>query len=204
MMTPSQFSIALGIHLNVMPDHIALIGSKCNCGFVYMNHTDTINHVLKCDMSSPKTHTYRHDLVRDTIVSTARWFGITTTSEPHCFSYADGSNKRPDILFHTRPMGIVTDLSLVEPDTDLTSVEAAKTAKHGAACNAQHCIFIPAIMHTRGTIGTKAELLIRTLSKSIPPFHQKAFSRNLSHAIQVAAAKGRADTLAAAADRLRW
>jgi hypothetical protein len=203
-MTPSQFSIALGIHLNVMPHHLALIGTKCNCGFIYSEHADTINHILKCDMSTPKTHTYRHDMVRDTMVSTARWFGITTTSEPHCFAYADGSKKRPDILFHTRPMGIVTDLSLVEPDTDLASIENLKTAKHSAACNTQHCIFIPAIMHTRGTIGMKAEFLIRTLSKAIPPFHQKAFSRNLNHAIQVAAAKGRADSLVAAADRLRW
>jgi hypothetical protein len=99
---------------------------------------------------------------------------------------------------------LVTDLSLVEPDTDLASIENLKTAKHSAACNTQHCIFIPAIMHTRGTIGMKAEFLIRTLSKAIPPFHQKAFSRNLNHAIQVAAAKGRADSLVAAADRLRW
>jgi hypothetical protein len=50
----------------------------------------------------------------------------------------------------------------------------------------------------------KAEFLIRTLSKAIPPFHEKAFPRNLNHAIQVAAAKGRADSLVAAAGRLRF
>lgn len=202
-LTPAQFATALAIHLHAMPHQLGLIGTKCNCGAIY-NDAAAAEHILKCDMATSRGHTHRHNLVRDALISTARWFGITTTSEPHCFTYKDGSKKRPDVLFHTQPMGIVTDVSLLESSADLAHAETAKTTKHAEACNAQHCLFIPAVMHTRGTLGMKAESLIRTLAKAVLPAQQRSFTRHLRHAVQVAAAKGRADSLLDAAARNRW
>jgi hypothetical protein len=60
-MTPAQFSTALVIHLNVVPSHLSLRGTKCNCGHVYNADEETIEHVLTCDTSTSKTHTHRHD-----------------------------------------------------------------------------------------------------------------------------------------------
>jgi hypothetical protein len=203
-MTPAQFSTALAIHLNVVPSHLSLRGTKCNCGHVYNADEETIEHVLTCDMSTSKTHTHRHDEVKNALAATARWFGLTVTVEPKCFVYDDQTRKRPDLFFHTQPMGIVTDVSLIKSDGNLEGEEKAKTEKHTAAVQKHNCIFIPFIMHTRGTLGCKAETFIRTLAKSVQPHYQKVFSRTINHSAQVAAAKGRADALIAAVDRLRW
>jgi hypothetical protein len=116
----------------------------------------------------------------------------------------DQTRKRPDLFFHTQPIGIVTDVSLIKSDDNLEGEEKAKTEKHTAAVQKHNCIFIPFIMHTRGTLGCKAETFIRTLAKSVQPHYQKVFSRTINHSAQVAAAKGRADALIAAVDRLRW
>jgi hypothetical protein len=83
-------------------------------------------------MSSHRTHTYRHNLVIEAITSTARWYGISVTTEHRCFTYEDKSNKRLDLLFHTQPQGIVTDISLVRTTADLAHEEKSKTEKHSA------------------------------------------------------------------------
>jgi hypothetical protein len=142
--------------------------------------------------------------VKNALAATARWFGLTVTVEPKCFVYDDQTRKRPDLFFHTQPMGVVTDVSLIKSDGNLEGEEKAKTEKHTAAVQKHNCIFIPFIMHTRGTLGCKAETFIRTLAKSVQPHYQKVFSRTINRSAQVAAAKGRADALIAAVDRLRW
>jgi hypothetical protein len=164
-MTPSKFSTALSIRLGVIPSHLSLRGTKCNCGVIYDTDADSIEHILTCDMSSHRTHTYRHNLVMEAITSTARWYGISVTTEPRCFTYEDKSNKRPDLLFHTQPQCIVTDISLVRTTADLAHEEKSKTEKHSAACNKSNCMFIPFLMYTKGTLGTKAETLIEATSK---------------------------------------
>jgi hypothetical protein len=204
-LTPAQFSTALAIRLNILPAHIPLCGKKCSCGTIYTpDPQETINHILKCDMASPKTHTYRHNLVRDAIVRVSRSFGITTTSEPTCFVYEHGRRCRPDIMCHTHPMNIVTDVTLIDQESDLTAAENEKKEKHSSACGKQNSLFISFAMYTRGTLGIQAEAFIRTLSRYVQPFQQRTFARTLSHAVETAAAKGRADTLMAAADRLMW
>lgn len=92
-MTPAQFSIALGIRINTLPQHALPIGSKCNCGIIYTNTKEFIDRCLTCDKATPKTHTFRHDLVKDAIINTIRSYGICTTREPTCFTYEDGSRK---------------------------------------------------------------------------------------------------------------
>ena len=59
-------------------------------------------------------------------------------------------------------------------------------------------------MHTRGTLSQEAERFIRTITKAAQPFQQWSFARHLHHAVAVAAARGRADTIMVAADRHKW
>jgi len=203
-MTPAQFRAALALRLEQIPTHAQLSGTKCNCGVIYDAPLAIADHVLKCDRASAYTHTHRHDDVKDATIHCAREYGITVTKEPRTFVYDDGSKKRPDILFHTSPMKIVTDVHMLEPQACLQQGEKDKNEKHAAACAKLQCIFIPMVMHTGGTLGRKAESLITTLAKSIQPHLQQSFSRALKHAISVAAAKGRANSITSAVNRLVW
>jgi hypothetical protein len=45
-MTPSKFSTALSIRLGVIPSHLSLRGTKCNCGVIYDADEDSIEHIL--------------------------------------------------------------------------------------------------------------------------------------------------------------
>ena len=204
-MTSANFSMALAIRLNILPARIKFSGTKCNCGTVYTTDDEkTIEHILRCDMSTPVTHTVRHNFVRDAIVDCMRGYGITTTKEPTCFTYKDGKAKRPDILCHSQPYGVVTDVTLVATDADLNAHEQLKKDTHSEACSKMQCIFIPFAMHTRGTLGTKAEEYIRTICKTVQHSQQTSMNRELHHVTSTAAAKGRAMAILAAADRVRW
>ena len=193
--------MALCIRLGVLS---APMTAKCNCGFYTEIHTERIEHILKCDQSTPLTHTYRHNLVRDAMIQMARNYGITTTKEPSCFSYTSGKKQRPDILFHTQPFPLVTDVTLVASHVSLELTEKDKISTHNEACSKSHSIFKPLAMHTHGTMGKQGTSLIRDLSKYVLPCQQKQFSRSMRHTIAVAAAKGRAESVQAAIDRLWW
>ena len=204
-LTPANFSMAISIRLNILPKRIKLEGSKCNCGFIYDSETEkTIEHILRCDMSTPITHTVRHNMVRDALIDCMRGYGITVTKEPTCFTYKDGKAQRPDILCHSQPFGVVTDVTLVATDADLAKHEQQKKDTHAEACSKMQCIFIPFAMHTRGTLGTKAEDYIRTICKTVQHSQQSAMHRDMHHVTSTAAAKGRAMAILAAADRVRW
>jgi hypothetical protein len=203
-LTPAQFMCALATRVNVIPPHMNLNNTKCNCGYIYTHvDEDTIEHILRCDMSTSYTHSLRHNLVRDTIATIARAYGIAVTSEPRCFTYTDGIKHRPDLLFHTQPFALATDVTMVHIDVDLATAEQNKRDIHAKPCEAANTIFTPFAMFTRGTLGTAAEQLIRQLSKAIEPALQKAFRQDLIHAVSVAAARGRASALLSAVDRRR-
>jgi len=98
-MTPAQFCNALAIRLNVIPRHLQLLGSKCNCGYVYpVDDAKSLEHLFSCARSSPVSFTTRHNLIRDTIIRVARNFGITCSKEPTCFTYTSGQHRRPDAI----------------------------------------------------------------------------------------------------------
>lgn len=206
-MTPNQFSLALAIRLGIIPSHLKVENSKCNCGYLYGGIDDeSIDHILTCDMSSPVTHTTRHNRVRDEIIRTCRSYGITTTTEPTCFTYDDSRHHRPDALFHTDPHGVAIDVSLVSTFPSQEAIlkkEEEKKKIHSSAVKALSCIFFPFVMASRGTIGPEAEKFIRHIAKGLQPHLQHRFKRVLIHAVANAAAKGRADSLAAAAARQR-
>jgi hypothetical protein len=173
-LTPAQFSAALAIRLNVLPKHIRLTGSKCNCGFHYDDDaTRTIEHVLKCDMATPITHTVRHNMVRDAFIDSCRAYGITTTKEPACFAYQNGQKQRPDALLHTSPNGLTTDFTLIASDASLEDAEKEKTKRHASASAAHQCIFTPFCMHTRGTIGNKQKISFDLFAKVSSPTSRK-------------------------------
>ena len=203
-LNPSQFAAAIAIRINRLPRHMSFTGHKCNCGYIYTSDdTNTINHVLKCDSSTSITHSTRHNMVRDTLANTARSFGLSTTIEPTCFTYEDGIKHRPDLLFHTQPYGLATDITLVEQEQDLLHSERVKNDTHAKACSTVNCIFIPFAMYTRGTTGTAAERLLRHILKAIEPSLHAAFMKEAVHAVSVAAARGRANALLSAAERRR-
>ena len=155
-------------------------------------------------MSTSYTHTLGHNLVRDTIATIVRTYGIAVTSEPRCFNYTDGVKHRPDLLFHTQPFALATDVTMVHTDVDLATAEQDKRNTHSKACEAANTIFTPFAMYTRGTLGNAAEQLIRQLSKAIEPSLQKSFRQDIIHAVSVAAARGRASALLSAVDRRRF
>lgn len=210
-MTPAQFCNALAIRLNLIPRHLQLFGTKCNCGYVYtIDDAKSLDHLFSCARSSPVSFTTRHNLVRDTIIRVARNFGITCSKEPTCFTYSSGRHRRPDILFHTEPSQIAIDVSLVsnniESDIveDIKSVEKEKQQAHKVAVENSNGRFFPFVMATRGLLGIDATNLIRTLAGAIQPYQQLTFRRRLLHAVAVAAAKGRSDTLAATLRQQMW
>lgn len=204
-MTPAQFSTALSIRLNTLPTRLNLQSRKCNCGHLYsQQHMETIEHILRCDQATPCTHTVRHNQVRDSIIDTARNYGLTVSKEPTCLTYDNGRRQRPDILCHTAPQGVVTDVTLIHSDADIPAAEISKTKIHATATSKINCTFIPFVMKTRGTIGSKAEQFIRTLAKAVIPNLQRAFIRDLHHSVATAAAQGRAQALTLAAQRAEW
>ena len=79
-----------------------------------------------------------------------------------------------------------------------------KKTAHTTAVEANNARFFPFVLATRGLLGVEAENLIRTLSRAVQPFQQATFSRRLHHAVAVAAAKGRSDTLAATMRARMW
>ena len=202
-LTPAEFRLSLMVRLNKLTIDEKIYG-KCNCGVAFEgDDAQTIEHILRCDMSTGVTHSTRHNLVRDAIISTARQYGLTMTKEPSIFAYANGKKQRPDIMAHTMPMNIVTDVTLVHYEEDMQHIEKKKTKIHSDAVNKGHGIFIPFVMHTRGTLGTKAENYIRSLAKAVQPCYQVAFARDVKHAISVAAAKGRAHALSSTMSKHR-
>ena len=207
-MSEHQFRMALAIRLGVLPAGFQLQGSKCNCGnYVYDEDArETVDHILACDSSTPAGHTLRHNMVRDTIIHTARMYGITTTKEPTCFTYGDGHARRPDALFHTQPLGLATDVSMTSRypcDEHIQRIEKEKINHHTTPVEANGCLFRPFVMATRGTLGKRAEELIRTLAGALMPFERRYFVRQLHHAVSTAAARGRADAVSLAVRRHR-
>mgnify|MGYP001613478373 FL=1 len=202
--TPAEFCSALSIRLGVLPKHLDFTNYKCNCGIVFPEPEETIEHILKCDMSTPFTHSSRHNMVRDHIATMTRKYGISTITEPTCFSYDDGRNHRPDILCRSMPFGIVTDLTMVKPTSDLQKEEAEKMKQHSKAVSNNQCLFIPFAMYTRGTLGTKAEEFIRTIARAVLPSQKMEFIQEMKQTVSTAAAKARATSLMLAAARLKW
>lgn len=203
-LTPAEFVTALAIRIDEIPHNIRLIGTKCNCGFIYTDSPNTIHHILKCDMSCSVTHTTRHNMVRDAIARTVRAYGIAATTEPTFFVYNDGHKRRPDILIHTAPFTLTTDVSLVDEEVDLTRAEEEKKKQHTNACAKLGSHFVPGVMHTRGTLGKSMEDFIRQAAKATIPSQSQAMQRDLHHSISIAAAKGRALALMSAAQRVQW
>ena len=107
-------------------------------------------------------------------------------------------------LCHTQPCGLVTDVTLIATNADMQQAEVDKRNTHFDACSKANCVFIPFAMHTRGTLGVKAEEFIRQSSKAVQPSHQKAFIRDLRQATSTAAAIGRSSAIMAAAERVVW
>lgn len=203
-LSPADFIAAMAVRIGQLPAHLSLRHHKCNCGFIFGEDAEAIDHCLRCDMATSVGHSTRHNMVRDAIIDIARMYGITTTKEPTIFSYADGRKQRPDIMCHTQPMSLVTDVSLISHDYDISESEAKKNKTHNEACAARQSVFIPFVMHTRGTLGTCAERYIRSLTKSVIPAHAISFGREMRHAVSSAAARGRAQAVQSAAAKLRW
>jgi hypothetical protein len=207
-MAPHDYVTAIFIRLNTIPDHIRIRNTKCACGHVHAGTDEaSIDHVLTCDRSSTSTHTTRHNAIRDATAQCARDWGIPVSTEPTAFSYPDGKHHRPDALFATEPLRLVTDFSMTSrfPAQDhIATIEKHKKQHHHQPVANEGCVFIPAVMATRGLLGSEAERFIKTLSKALPDYSQRYFVRDIRHRIATAAAIGRARSLRGACDRNLW
>jgi len=92
----------------------------------------------------------------------------------------------------------------VDEEVNLKTIEDEKIKIHQKTINKQNGLFIPLVMHTRGTIGLKGEQFIRMTCKAVLPVFQKALHRELHHCIAIEAAKGRADAVMAASQKAKW
>ena len=55
------------------------------------------------------------------------------------------TNGGPDVLIHTAPFTLTTDVSLVDEDVDLTTIEEEKKKQHTQACAKLGSQFIPGV-----------------------------------------------------------
>jgi hypothetical protein len=202
-MTPFQFSTALALRLDMTPPHLELRPARCACGST-LDH----KHILLCDQATGCTHATRHNRVRDTIITHARRYAITCSAEPALYSYHDGKKHRPDILFHSGSLGIVTDITIVAPkENPGDSSEQADTEKtkiHTKATSTIGHTFIPCAFEMHGHLGNGYFRLIQKLAELIPPVQRTEFKRELTHAVSTVMAVNRAEAIQSAIFRHRW
>jgi ribonuclease HI len=198
-LTPSEFVTNLCMRLMILPEPLPP-AVHCDCHHTTTDPVSFMDHVLKCDRATNFGFKARHDVViNDALVPVAKAFGINTTVEPTCYTYSDGSRKRPDIIFHTSPK-VTTDLTIVFPSSSGVGVAASiaaaeKQQKHGDAVRAVGHDFIPFAMEITGVLDNSAHALIKALATSLNPTMRHAFYTEMYHAVQVAVARGRANAL---------
>ena len=197
-LTGPQFLAALCCRLGVIPRHLDILPVVCGCGVTVTTPEKYFGHIFLCDKLSRITHTYRHNLVRDSIAMVARSFGITVSKEPTCYVYPD-AKRRPDLLFHTLPTPIAIDVTIVSPEEGpgdaAKSAEERKVKTHQTHVEKLQHRFLPFALESFGLIGHKAYLLIDSLSRSLPSYSCHLFKKMMLQAVASAAARGRADTM---------
>jgi hypothetical protein len=202
-LTPSQFSTALAIRLNIIPPHLDISTQRCACG----EHL-TYNHILSCDQATGLSHATRHNKIRDTIIQHARRFAITCSAEPAIYSYADGKKHRPDILFNVGTVGIATDVTVVqcqaEPGTASEQADKEKEKIHTNATSTIGHQFIPCALESHGYFGNGFVKLTRRLSEFIPSILRSNFVKEVTHAVSTVMAANRAESVLSAVHRQRW
>jgi hypothetical protein len=132
------------------------------------------------------------------LANAARKFGITVTKEPTIYVYRDRKG-RPDLLFHTHPKPVATDVTIVSakeiPGDAAKTAEQEKTEDHQEATSRLQHDFIPFACEPHGLIGQEGHRLIQHLAKALLPQSRKAFIRYMLHTASTAIAIGRADTM---------
>jgi hypothetical protein len=206
-LTPCEFITNLCMRLMILPEPLPA-AVTCDCHSTTTDPVSFMDHVLKCDRATNFGYKARHDtVINDALVPVAKAYGISCTVEPRCYTYRDGTSKRPDVIFHVTPK-VTTDVTIVFPSNDGAGVAASiaareKTNKHGEAVAAIGHIFIPFAMEITGVMDNSAHDLLKALSRSLRPTMRHAFYTDMHHAIQVAVARGRANALNSAIAKQR-
>jgi hypothetical protein len=206
-MTDAQFRLALCIRFRVLPRELRTQVFQCNCGQTETRDKEIIEHVMRCDRSTPVTHTVRHNKVRDAMATIARAYGIGVTSEPQFYSgyYESEHNQRPDLTFNILPTPIATDLTIVAADAT-PGTACAKAAQHKinvhkqAVQTAGHS-FVPFALELDGHRDKHCFRIGDSLISHVRPYARETFAFDWVHAISVQLAVGRAEALRAAIAR---
>jgi len=192
----ADFVTALALRLGVLPASQSFCPAICNCGEPLLRATDAVTHILKCDKATSISHTFRHNLLRDAAVRTARRFGICTSCEPTFYVYDSIARQRPDATFFVHPTPVATDFTIVHPGDTPGAQTALKDAEkirtHDAAVRKFTHRFIPAACESTGHIGKGLFALRDALSAGLPLYEYKTFSKIFLHACSCALASGRA------------
>jgi hypothetical protein len=197
---PAHFVTALAIRLGCLPPSMQwCTPTTCACGSYIKDVRQVCRHVITCPLT-PISHTYRHNLVRDTMAKTARQYGITCIVEPTIYTYDNGLAQRPDIVFMTKTP-VACDVSIVAPcdyaKTAMTRATKEKSTKHERACAAIGHEFIPAICESTGLMSDNIYTIGRKLAGNVPFQLSKSFEKQFIHGITSALATGRAETIMA-------
>ena len=192
---PAEFVAALAIKLELLPEKVRL-PILCDCKTNVMNEKDFIRHTLACDKFTNFGFTARHNTVMyDALLPVARAFGISTTVEPRCYTYANGQRKRPDIIFHVHPK-LAIDVTVVIPGNTIGVRAAAeaqqKNASHKEAVEALGHVFSPFAAEIFGFLDQSAHNVIRRLAATLPTLMRVSFYRDVYQAVSTALARGRA------------
>jgi hypothetical protein len=193
LLTPLQFSLALGIRMRTLPSIRSRTPLACICGHNSLSDADIIEHACNCDKMGI-TFTDRHNRVRDAVARVAHGYNVWTTSEPTCFAYEQGQKNRPDMIFHLAK-SVVTDFTVVNSagDAGLAAAAAAKAKidKHKKAVEALDMTFIPCAMEIFGHMDESVTQMIQAISSQLPFHHRYNFNLDMRHAISSALAINR-------------
>ena len=207
---PSQYVAALCLKLNVLPEEVPF-PVKCNCGKTVTCDAEFIGHTYTCDRFTPFTHLHRHnEVMYGALVPLAKTYGIHCTAEPSFYTYEEKNGhspqNRPDITFHLSTP-LATDVTIVCPahEADIAANEAAhaKVKKHRRAVEQLGHTFEPFPLEIQGHMHECCSRVIRALQRELLPLHRRQFYRDITNAVSIALAKGRAESVRAAIARSR-
>ena len=200
-LSPAEFVGALAQRLLQLPERVNL-PCTCDCQTSILTEVEFIDHTLKCDRFTNFCHKHRHEcVVNDALVPVARAYGYTTVVEPRCYTYADAHAKRPDVIFSTTPR-LAIDVTVVFPHGEVGLAAAAaaqaKVAKHEQAVQAMGHKFLPFAAEVWGHLDQSALDVIKALARGLSTIRRHSFYVEMNHAISVALARGRSNSILSA------
>jgi hypothetical protein len=189
-----EWQVAARMRLGLPPSD--LVEAPCSCG-IMVPREEMLDHFSACRRVSGITKIHRHNEVQAALVAGVRRLGLNAVPSPP--GYHADSAKNPDVLV-SFPAGAMMclDVSIVHPTAAshvgaagarrgviCERMEAAKTAKHGAAAKAHGHDFSPFVLETYGYCGRAAERFLKSAAvASLVPGAYRELRERVAVAVQ--------------------